>query len=207
MKLFGRGEDEARMKAYAETLVEEKLARMFYYKTEIQAWEENKELVLGEMLKRQREIREMISKQQEIDDTVKKRHMTKVLLTQWREMDDAIIRQQREISNVINALISNFKHELLILTPYIRWAKREDKEKLIQGYVIVVIEDLIGIYQRINENFPKTDIFKNICEMIDIAAALDSKTVQSRSKIIKFRQDIYHVRSGNKKIIWHARSM
>jgi hypothetical protein len=207
LKLFRDNEDEARMKALAEALLEEKLARILHYKVEIHAWEEKKDRILEELRKRRQELREMIAQQQGIDDVVKKRHMTKVLLTQWRETDDAILRHQREIGNVINQLISNFKHELSLVAPYMTWAKREDKEKLINGHVVVVIEDLIDIYHRINEDYLKADIQKDICEIIDTAEAIDHKTMQSCSKIIEFRQDIYHVRRGIRRIFYSARSM
>jgi hypothetical protein len=207
LKLFRVNEDEARMKALAEALLEEKLARILHYKVEIQAWEEKKDRILEELRKRRQELREMIAQQQGIDDLVKKRHMTKVLLTQWRETDDAILRHQTEIGNVIHKLISNFKHELSLVAPYMTWAKREDKEKLINGYVVVVIEDLIDIYHRISEDYLKADIQKDICEIIDTAEAIDHKMMQSCSKIIKFRQDIYHVRRGIRRIFYSARSM
>jgi hypothetical protein len=207
LKLFRDNEDEARMKALAEALLEEKLARILHYKTEIQAWEETKDRIFEELRKRRQELREMIAQQQGIDDYVAKRHKTRVLLTQWRETDDAILRHQREIGNVINTLISNFKHELSLVAPYMTWAKREDKEKLINGYVVVVIEDLIDIYHRISEDYLKADIQKDICEIIDTAKAIDHKTMQSCSKIIEFRQDIYHVRRGIRRIFYSARSM
>jgi len=207
LKLFRSNEDEARMKALAEALLEEKLARILQYKLEIQAWEEKKDRTLEELRKRRQELREMIAQQQRIDDIVKKRHMTKVLLTQWRETDNAILRHQREIGNVINTLISNFKHELSLVAPYMIWTRREDKEKLLNGYVVVVIEDLIDIYHRINEDYLKADIRKDICEIIDTAVAIDHKTMHSRSKIIKFRQDIYHVPRGIRSIFYLARSM
>jgi hypothetical protein len=207
LKLFRDNEDEARMKALAEALLEEKLARILHYKAEIQAWEETKDRIFEELRKRRQELREMIAQQQGIDDIVKKRHMSRVLLTQWRETDDAILRHQREIGNVIHKLISNFKHELSLVAPYMTWAKREDKEKWIKGYVVVVIEDLIDIYHRISEDYLKADIQKDICEIIDTAEAIDRKTMQSCSKIIKFRQDIYHVRRGIRRIFYSARSM
>jgi hypothetical protein len=189
LKLFRDNEDEARMKALAEALLEEKLARILHYKVEIQAWEEKKDRILEELRKRRQELREMIAQQQGIDDLVKKRHMTKVLLTQWRETDDAILRHQTEIGNVIHKLISNFKHELSLVAPYMTWAKREDKEKWI------------------TEDYLKADIQKDICEIIDTAEAIDHKMMQSCSKIIKFRQDIYHVRRGIRRIFYSARSM
>jgi hypothetical protein len=207
LQLFRDTEDKAGMKTLDESVLEEKLAQILHYKAEIQAWEEKKDRILEELRKRRQELREMIAQQQGIDDIVKKRHMTKVLLTQWRETDKAILRHQREIGNGISNLISNFKHELSLVAPYMTWAKREDKAKLINGSVVVVIEDLIDIYHRINEDHLKADIQKGICEIIDTAEAIDHKTMQSCSKIIKFRQDTYHMRRGIRRIFYSARSM
>ena len=207
LKLFHGNEDETRMKALAESVMEGKLPRIRQYKLEIQAWEERKDRILVELKKRRQELREMIAQQQGIDDAVKKRHMTRVLLTQWREIDDAILRYQQEVGNGIHNLMSNFKYELSLIEPYMSWVKREDKEKLINGYVVVVIEDLIDIYNRINENHLKGDIEKYICEIIDTAEAIDPRTMKSCSKIIKFRQDIYHVPRGIRRILYAPRSM
>jgi hypothetical protein len=207
LKLFHGNEDETRMKALAESVMEGKLPRIRQYKLEIQAWEERKDRILVELKKRRQELREMIAQQQGIDDAVKKRHMTRVLLTQWREIDDAILRYQQEVGNGIHNLMSNFKYELSLIAPYMSWVKREDKEKLINGYVVVVIEDLIDIYNRINENHLKGDIEKYICEIIDTAEAIDPRTMKSCSKIIKFRQDIYHVPRGIRRILYAPRSM
>lgn len=207
LKLFHGNEDEARMKALAQIVLDEKLHRILQYKREIQAWEEKKERILVELRKRRQELRDMIAQQQKVDDVVQKRHTIRALLAQWRETDDAILTHQREIGNVIHTLISNLQQELSILAPYMTWAKREEKEKLINGYVIVVIEDLIDIYHRINEDYLKADIQIGICEIIDTAKAIAPKTMQSCSKIIQFQQDVYHVPRGIRRIFYSARSI
>jgi len=207
LQLFRNTEDKAGMKTLDESVLEEKLACILQYKLEIQDWEEKKDRILDELRKRRQELREMIAQQQRIDDIVKKRYRTKVLLTQWRETDDAILRHQREIGNGISNLISNFKHELSLVAPYMTRAKRVDKERLISGYVAVVIEALIDMYHRINEDHLKANIQKGICEIIDTAEAIDPKTMKSCSKIIKFRQDIYYVPRGIRRILYAPRSM
>ncbi len=207
LQLFRDTEDKAGMNALDESIMEEKLARISCYKLEIQAWEEKKDRIYEELRKRRQELRGMITQQQRIDDYAAKRHKTKVLLTQWRETDDAILRHQREIGNGISKLISNFKQELSLVAPYMTWAKREDKAKLINGSVVVVIEDLIDIYHRINEDYLKANVQKEIGEIIDTAEAINPKTMRSCSKIIKFRQDIYHVPRGIRRFFYSARSM
>lgn len=196
-KLFGSSrEDELRMAALANSLVEEKLGRLFQYKIEIQNWEAKRERILGDLRKRQLAVRAEMSQLQKIEDLVKKRYMMKSLLQQWRTMELTLEHRQRELNTRITTLAAQFRYELSVLASYTSWLKNGDKEVLVQGYAMVVIEDLIGISQRLDDTIAKPDLVRNICEMIDIAAALDARTVHAHAKIVQFRKASPYLQGG-----------
>ncbi len=196
-KLFGSSRKDApRTTELTNSLMAEKLARLSRYKGEIQTWEAKRERILGDLKQRQQALRENISQLQEIEDLVKKRYMMKSLLQQWRDMDLTIDCRQREMNIRITTLAAQFTHELSVLASYTPWLKTEDKEVLVHGCVIVVIEELIGICQRLTDTLSKPELARNIGELIDSAAALDSRSVHSHAKIVKFRKESAYLRGG-----------
>jgi hypothetical protein len=196
-KLFASSrEDARRMTAITSFLMAEKLARLSRYKGEIMTWEAKRERILGDLKQRQQALRENISQLQEIEDLVKKRYMMKSLLQQWRTTCLTIGYQQWKMNTRIMTLTSQFTYELSVLAAYTPWRKHADKAVLMHDSVLVVIEELIGIYERLDDTRAKPDLARNIKELIDAAAALDARSVRSHAQIVHFRKESAYRRSS-----------
>jgi hypothetical protein len=196
-KLFGAFRaDESSMTALSPVLVEKRLARLSHYQDEILAWHAKREQILGDLEQRQQGLKEDIAQLQEIEDPVTKRYTMKSLLQQWRDTCLKIDYQHWRMNIRISTLTTQFTQELFVLASSTPWRKQGDKVKLMHDSVLVVIDELIGIYERLDDTDTraKPDLARNIEELIAVAAALDARSVRAHTKIVHFRKESAYLR-------------
>jgi|GEM_PF-984870 len=212
-QLFGaarREEEESPMSALTNSLLADKLARLSRGKREIQTWEADRKRILSALEQRQQAVRAEMSPVQGVDDPLQKRYMMKSLLQQWRETDLTLESQQRALHDRIVELAVLFTHELSVLAPYTPWLKPDDATVLMHGSVLVVIEELIGIYQRLEDPRAKPELARAIGELITTAVALDADAVHAHPRILQFRQESPYLRGDGGSIsrnVTNARSL
>jgi hypothetical protein len=196
-KLFGSPRnDESRKTALTNALIAEKLARLSDYKGEIQSWEAKRDRILGDLQQRQQGLKAEMSQLRGIDDPVDKRYMMQSQLQQWRDMDLTIECTQQEMYSRITELAAQFTHELAVLASEMPGLKTEDKEALVHSTVLVVIEELIGICERLDDTRAKPELARAISALIDTAAALDASAVHAHAQIVHFRKKSPYLRGG-----------
>ena len=196
-KLFGASGKEAPQKTtITNPLLEQKRARLSRYKSEIQSWEAKRARILSDLQQRQQALKEHITQLQEIEDPSKKRYMMKSLLQQWRDNDLTIDSQQRELDTRIIALAAQFNHELSGLASNTPWLENGDKAELVHDTVLVVIEALIGIYERLHDARAKPELARAISDLIEGATVLDARSLRSHAQIVHFQKESAYLRSG-----------
>ncbi|MBN1454893.1 MAG: hypothetical protein JW945_01380 [Methanomicrobia archaeon] len=196
-KLFGAAHKDAlRKTTLTNPLLEQKLARLSCSKREIQSWESNRERILSDLEQRQQTLKAEMSQLQEIEDPVKKRYMMKSLLQQWRDNDLTLDCQQQEMNTRITALAAQCNHELAVLTAHTPGLVNGDKTELVHGCVLLVIEALIGIYERLEDSRVKPELARAISELIATTAALDARSVHSNAQIVHFQKESAFLRNG-----------
>ncbi|MGC9444866.1 MAG: hypothetical protein ACP5E9_08105 [Candidatus Methanospirareceae archaeon] len=197
-KLFGPSCKVApRNSVLTNPLLEQKLARLSRYKSEIESWEAMRERILGDLEQQQQALKQDLTQLQELEDPVKKRYLMKSHLQQWRDNDLTLDCQQRELNTRITELTAQFTHELSVLATYTPWLENRDIEELLQDTVLVVIDALIGICQRLNDTRAKPELARAIGDVIDCAAALDARAVHAHTQIVKFRTESPYLRDDS----------
>ena len=196
-KLFCHARKEAPGKtALTNSLLEQKLARLARYKSEILSWEATRARILGDLQQRQRALKQELTQLQEVEDPAKKRYMMKSLLQRWRDNDLTLEAQRQEMNSRITTLAAQFTIELSVLAPNTPGPEDGDKAKLVNGTVLVTIEALIGIYERLDDTQAKPDLARAIGALIDTAAALDFRSVQAHAQIVRFRKELAYLLGG-----------
>ena len=115
----------------------------------------------------------------------------KTSIDNWKERGDAnaIKNNKRQERKDIEGIVDRCKYDLSAISHLIPWAEDKDKEKLINNYVIKIIESNIENYQEKYKDPDREEYLKNICDMINIAFKIDSNNMGLRTKIKKFEEE------------------
>ncbi len=166
---------------------------MHLYKVELDNWKCHYDLLLQTASKKQQVVRDTIVRDmpQDEDDlnaVVKKRHLKKLLLKNIDEINKSKSKQLKVLDNKLQAILHNCASDLktvLFLKP---WITTESRERILNGKVIGIIDCLIGNYHETYAKLQDKGYLRDICEIIDIAFAIDPKHIKRHSEIMAFRE-------------------